>query len=84
MVQEVAFTPAYVGICECLVDFERSGCNPFAVLIVASVLSDLADVDLRVEVGGECLAVVSGVAVHYVEVLHLREMVLGGICCEYS
>ena len=52
---------------------------PLAVLPVAAALGDFADVDFGVEVGGEGLAVVAGVAVDDVEILHLAEVVLGGI-----
>ena len=50
---------------------QRVGFVPLPVLIKLSALCNLADVDFRVEVGGESLAVVSGVAVHDVEMLHL-------------
>ncbi len=84
MIEEIAVALADVGIGEGLVYFERAGGHPFAVLIVAAVLSDLADVDFGVEIGGESLAVVTSVAVHDVEILHVGEIMLGCIGCEYT
>ena len=43
----------------------------------------LTDVDFRIEVGGESLVVVAGVAVHDVEILYLVEMMLRGVCREH-
>ena len=64
---------------ERLVDLQSAGLHPLAVLPVAALLRDLADVDFGVEVGGEGLAVIAGVAVHDVQRVHLAEVVLGGI-----
>ena len=64
--------------------FERAGCDPLAVFVVTAVLGDFADVDFGVEVGGEGFAMVAGVAVHDVEVVHLAEVVLGGVGGEYA
>ena len=80
VVHEVALTRANHGVGEGLVDLQSAGLDPFAVLPVAAFLGDFADVDFGVEVGGECLAVVAGVAVHDVEGVHLAEVVLGGVC----
>ena len=50
-----------------------------AVLPIFATLSNFADVDFGIEIGGECLVVVTCIAVDDVEVLNLVEMVLGGI-----
>ena len=63
-------------------NLQRLGLHPLAVLPVQSLLRDLADVDLGVEVSGEGLVVVACVAVDDVEVLNLLEMVLGSVCRE--
>ncbi len=82
VVHQVALARADVGVGERPVDSQRIGLDPFAVLVPESLLGDLADVDLWVEVGGESLVVVAGVAVHDVEGLDLVEVVLGGVCRE--
>ncbi len=84
VVEQIALARAYVGVGEALVYFQRAGGHPLAVLPVAAVLGYLADVYLGVEVGGECFAVVAGVAVNDVEVFHLLEIVLGGVGGEYG
>ena len=77
MVQEVALLRADFWVGQRL--FKRFGLHPFAVLPIESLLGDFADVDFRVEVGGEGLVVVAGVAVDNVEVLNLVKVMLGGI-----
>ena len=57
---------------------EGVGFHPLAVLPVAAALRDLADVDLRIEVGGKGLAMVAGIAVDDVQLVDLIEMVLLG------
>ena len=84
VIEQVAVARAYVGVVEFLVEFKRFGGHPFAVKPVAAVLCDFADVDFGVEVGCESLAVVPGIAVHNVECLHFREIMLGGIGCEHA
>ena len=84
MVQQVALPGADVGVGEGLVYLHRLGLDILAVLIVEALLRYLADVYLGIEVGGEGLVVVAGIAVHYVEVVDLLEVVLGGVCGEYA
>ena len=79
MVDDVRLALADLGIVQRTVDLVRLGNDPLAVLIVAALLGHLADVDLRVEVRGEGHAVVTGVAVHDIEVVDLVEVVFGGI-----
>ena len=66
------------------VDFKRPGGYPLAVLPVATVLCNLADVDFGVEIRGESLSVVPGIAVHDIQGLHLREIMLGRVGGEYA
>ena len=40
-------------------DFERTGSDPLAVLIVAAVLGDFANVDFGLKVGGKRFVVVT-------------------------
>ncbi len=82
VIHQVAVAGTDVGIGEILVDLQRARLDPLAVFVVAALLGDLADVDLGVEVGGEGLVVVARVAIHYVEVVYLVEMVLGRVCRE--
>ena len=79
VVDDVGFALADTGIMQSLVNFVRLGRDPFAVFVITSFLRYFADIDFGVEIGGEGHAVVSGVAVHDVEVVDLVEMVLGGI-----
>ncbi len=83
MVEQVALTLPDAGIGQRGVNLERACGHPLAILPVTAVLCDFADVDFRVEVGGESLAVVSGIAVDDVEGLHLREIVLGRVSGEH-
>ncbi len=80
MVQQIAVAWADVGIGQVLVNLQRLCLHPLAVLPVESLLGNLADVDLWVEVGGEGLMVVTGIAVDDVQILHLLEVVLGSVC----
>ena len=82
VVEQVALLRTHLRVCERLVNLERSSLHPFAVLPVETLLSDLADVDLRVEVGSERLVVVAGVAVYDVEILNLVEVVLSCVSGE--
>ncbi len=79
MVHEVALARPDIGIGERQVHAQRVGLYPLAILVVESFLCDLADIDLGVEVGGESLMVVAGIAVDDVERVDLIEMVLGSI-----
>ena len=71
MIHQIRLAGSDVWIVQRLMNRQRVGFVPLPVLIKLSALCNLADVDFRVEVGGESLAVVSGVAVHDVEMLHL-------------
>ena len=82
VVQQIAVARADVGVGQVLVNLQRLGLHPLAVFPVEALLGDLADVDFRVEVGGESLVVVAGITVYDVEILNLLEVVLGGIGCE--
>ena len=61
---------------EGLVERHRRGFDKRAVLEMAALGGDLADVDFRVEIGGEGLAVVAAVHVDDVERVDFVEMVL--------
>ena len=63
-----------------MVEFEWTGSNPLSVLPIASVLSDFADIDFRVEVSSESFVVVASVAIDDVEVVHFVEVVFSSIC----
>ena len=60
-------------------DLLRLGLAPLAILVVLTLLRDLADVDLGVEVGGEGLVVVAPVAVYDIQVMDLVEVMLGSV-----
>ena len=67
-----------------LVYLVRFGHHPLAVLVVTAFLSHFADIDFRIEIRGESHAVITGVAIHDIEVVNLVEMVFGGIGGENS
>ena len=79
MVEEVGLTYADVGVGQRLVDLLGFGLAPLAILVVLTLLRDLADVDLGVEVGGEGLVVVAPVAVYDIQVMDLVEVMLGSV-----
>ena len=63
MVKQIAVTRSNVGIGEVFMNLQWLRLYPLAVLPVESFLGDFADVDFRVEVGGESLVVIAGIAV---------------------
>ena len=79
VVQQIAVARTDVGVGEILVNLQRLCLYPLAVLPVESLLSNLADVNLWVEVGGESLMVVASVAVHDIKIVNLLEVMLGSI-----
>ena len=80
MMQQITLTRTDFGIGEGLVDLKWLCLNPLSILIVESLLGNLTDIDLRVEVRGEGVVMVTRVAVHDIEIVDLVEVVLGGIC----
>ncbi len=79
MVQQVTVARPDFRIGQVFVNLQRLRLYPFPVLPVEAFLCDLTDVDFRVEIGGECLVVVAGVAVDDIQVLYLLEVVLGSV-----
>ncbi len=79
MIDYVGFFWPYFGVGEGLVDFVGFCFHPLSVFPVFSFLGYLADVDLGIEVGGKCFAVVTRIAVYNVEIVYLIEMMFGGI-----
>ena len=60
-------------------DLQRFCLDPLTVLIVETLLGNLTDIDLWVEVRGESVVMVTRISVHDIEVVDLVEVVLGGI-----
>ena len=79
MMQQVRLTRTYVRIGQRQVELQRLCLYPLPVLVVQSLLRNLADVDLRIEVGGEGMMVVASIAVDDIEILNLVEVMLGGV-----
>ncbi len=75
VVNQVRFFWANIRIIEWFVYFVGFGQFPFPVLPVFPFLCYLPDVDLGIEIGGKCLAVVARVAINNVEVMNFVEMV---------
>ena len=82
VVEQVALARSDVGIGQRLMNFERFGLHPLAILPVQALLRDLSDVDLGVEVRGKGLSVVARVAVDDIQVMNFVKVVLGGISRE--
>ena len=79
MVKQIRFTVANIGIFHRTMNRHRVYLYPLTVFPILATLRNLPDVDFGVEVGGERLAVVAGVAIDDVEIVHLVEVVFGGI-----
>ena len=60
-------------------NLQRLRLHPLTVFPVESLLGNLTDIDFGVEVGGESLVVVAGIAIHDIEIMDFAEMVLGGV-----
>lgn len=79
VVEEVRLFWTDFWVVQGLVDAQRVDVHPFAVLPVFAALSDFADIDFWVEVGGECFVVVAGVAVYDIEIVHLVEVMFSSV-----
>ena len=79
--QQVALLGTDIGIVEGLVNLHRLRLDVLAILVVETLLGNLTDVNLGVEVGSKCLVVVTGIAVNDIQVLNLLEVMLGSISC---
>ena len=60
---------------------QRLRLYPLPVLIVESLLRNLTDIDLRVEVRGESVMMIASIAIDNVEIMDLVEVMLGSIGC---
>ena len=56
--------------------------DPLTVFPVFSLLGYLPDVDFRIEVCSKRFPMVSGVAINYVKIMQLIEMMFGSIGCK--
>ena len=84
VMQEIALAGTDIGIVQGLVNLHRFGLDVLTVLIVKSLLGDFTNVDFGIEVGGECLVMVSGIAVHDVQIVDFIEVVLCGISGKHA
>ena len=82
VVHQIALATTDVRVGEFLVNLQRLSLNPFTIFVIKTLLSDLTDVDFRIEVCGKSLMVITGIAVYNVEILYLVEMMLGSISGE--
>ncbi len=81
MMQQVRLTRTNVRIGQWFVNLQRLCLNPLPVFVVETFLRNLPDVDLRIEISSEGMVMVSGIAVHDIEIVHLVEVMLGSIGC---
>ena len=65
-------------------DLHRLRLDPCAVLPIAPLRRDLADIDLGVEVRRKGIAVVAAVAVEDIDIVDLIKLMLHCICTEHS
>ncbi len=79
MIHQITLPGADVRVVERLVNLERPRLYPFAIIVVPTFLSDFADVDFRIEIGGKSLVMVTRIAVHNVKVVNFVKMVFGRI-----
>ena len=79
MVQQIAVTRSDTRIGQVLMDLQRFCFHPLSVLPIETFLRNLADIDLRVEVRGESLMMITGIAVNNVQILYLIKMMLGSV-----
>ena len=78
MVKQVAVLGSEDGIVIDPFDGKRVGFFPFAFFPEASALGDFANIDFRIKISGELVAVVAGVGVHDVDCLDgIKEVLLG-------
>ena len=79
MVQQVTVARTNIRIGQILVNLQWLCLNPLAIFPIETLLGNLADINLRIEVSGESLMVVACVTVHDIQILNLLEMMLGSI-----
>ena len=63
MMQQITLTRTDVGVGQWLVNLQWLCLNPLAILIVESLLGNLTDIDLWVEVCGEGMVMITCVAI---------------------
>ena len=79
VIKKIRVTRTDVRVCQVFVDFQRTGSYPFAIFIIASVLCNLANVDLRIEVCSKSLMMVTCIAVYNVQILNLIKIMFSCI-----
>jgi inorganic pyrophosphatase len=84
VMQEIALAGTDIGIVQGLVNLHRFGLDVLSVLVVKSLLGNFTNVDFGIEVGGECLVMVSGIAVHNVQIVDFIEVVLCDISGKHT
>ncbi len=84
VVNQVGAFRADFRIVDVFPDFVRLGFDPLAVFPVFAALRYLADIDFRVKVGSEGLAVVAGIGIDDVQFVDFIEIVFGGIGCKHA
>ena len=82
--QEIAFAGTDVGIVQWLMYLHRFCLDVLSVLVVESLLGDFTNIDFGIEVGGECLVMISGIAVHDIQIVDLIEVMLCGIGSKHT
>ncbi len=80
--QQITVARTDAGIGQVFVYLKRLCLHPLSVLPVESLLGNLADVYLGIEVCGESLVMVACIAVNDVKILYLVEVMLCGVCGE--
>ena len=80
MIEQVGLTLTDVRVFHRAMNGHGIDFHPLAIFPILAALGDFADVDLRIEVGGKCLAMITGVAIDDVQIMDFIEIVFGGVC----
>ena len=65
-------------------DFHRFGFHPLTIFDVAALCRNFPNIDFRIEVGSERIAVVTAIAVQNVDIIDFVKVVLLGISTKYA
>ena len=84
MVEQIRFPGSYVWVIYRLVHGERLYFDPGAVFPEFAFLGYFPDVDLGIEICGKFPPVVARIAVDYIQIIDLIELMFEGMCGKYA
>ena len=65
-------------------NFQRTGLHPLTIFIITAILCNLADIDFRIEVGGKCHTMITGVTIYDIQIVDFIKMMFSRISCKDS